>query len=85
MQVKGKMTVNIKNGKSIVGRGLLNSDNTEVYFDYSDKPYPSSIDWKNATNLTFEPDMGKEKYYSASETNYFFQGGWVGPRLIFKN
>ncbi len=82
----GEMTVDIKNGKSITGRGTLNSDITgEVYFDYGGKPYPSSLDWKKATSLTFTPDVGKKtKNYHADSTEYFFQGGWVGPRLILQ-
>jgi hypothetical protein len=85
MALSGTMTVDIKQGKSITGRGTLDWDNSgQVWFDYSAKNYPTSIDWKKATNLTFTPDLGKVKTYSASETEYFFNGGWVGPRLVLK-
>ena len=81
----GKMTVDIKNAKSITGPGTLESDNSgQVWFDFSGKPYPSSIDWKKATTLTFTPTMGKEKTYYAADTEYFFNGGWVGPRLVLQ-
>jgi site-specific recombinase XerC len=45
---------------------------------------PSSIDWKKATTLTFQPHMGKAKTCHASGTEYFFQGGWTGPRLVLQ-
>lgn len=81
----GTMKVDIANGKSISGRGALQSDNSgQIWFDYSDKPYPSSIDWKKATTLTFTPDMGKAQVFYASSTEYFFQGGWTGPRLVLQ-
>ncbi|NEP14621.1 MAG: hypothetical protein F6K14_31380 [Symploca sp. SIO2C1] len=80
----GKMTVELRNSKPITGPGNLTSDVSQEYFDYTDKPYPSSIDWKQATTLTFKPDQGKEKTYLASETKYYFNAGWVGPRLVFR-
>jgi hypothetical protein len=81
-EVTGTMVVDIENAKSITGRGTLKSDNSQVYFDYFGKPYPSSIDWKKATTLTFTPDKGKKKSYHKSDVEYFFNGGWVGPRLV---
>lgn len=81
----GVMEVALNNAKPIKGRGTLNSDNSgQIWFDYSGKPYPSKIDWKNATVLTFTPDMGSVKTFWASDTQYFFNGGWVGPRLVLK-
>ena len=85
MATAGTMKVEIRNAKAIVGRGTLDSDNSgQKWFDYSGKPYPSKIDWKSATTLTFTPDMGKAQTFSASDTEYFFQGGWVGPRLVLQ-
>lgn len=81
----GSMKVDIANAKSITGRGVLQSDNSgQIWFDYGDKPYPSSIDWKKATTLTFTPDMGKAQVFYASNTQYFFNSGWVGPRLVLQ-
>jgi hypothetical protein len=81
-QTHGIMTVEISNGASIVGPGDLKSDSSgQVWFDYTGKNYPSRIDWKKAKNLKFKPHIGKEKSYHASETDYFFDGAWVGPRL----
>jgi hypothetical protein len=62
-QVTGTLVVDIMNGKSITGRGTLTSDNSQVDFDYPGKPYPTSIDWKKATNLTFKPVVGKKREY----------------------
>ena len=85
MATAGTMTVEIQNAKSVVGRGTLDSDTSgQVWFDYSGKPFPSSIDWKKATTLTFKPDLGKERTFYAKETEYFFNTGWVGPRLVLK-
>jgi hypothetical protein len=61
MPTAGTITVAITNAKSISGPGTLNSDNSgQMWFDFSGKPYPSSIDWKKATTLTFRPHLGKE-------------------------
>jgi hypothetical protein len=79
----GQMIVEFNNGKPMTGPGKLVDDgNGQVYFDYSDKPYPSTIDWKTATTLTFKPYMGKKRTFFKKDAEYFFQGGWVGPRLV---
>ena len=82
----GQMTVEIRNGKAITGRGRLSEEiGGEVYFDYAGKPYPSSVDWKRATSLTFTPDVGKKtKQWFAANDMYYFQGGWVAPRLLIE-
>jgi hypothetical protein len=84
-ETAGNMKVEISNAAAKTGPGALKSDNSgQVWFDYSGKDYPSSIDWKKATTLTFQPHMGKAKTYHASGTEYFFQGGWTGPRLVLQ-
>ena len=76
----GDIIVTFKSGKQVKGRGTLNDKNTaQPYIDYGKKPYPSSLDMKNAASVRFEPDMGKAIEFNRWE--YFFQGGWVGPRL----
>jgi hypothetical protein len=81
----GVMEVALKNAKSIKGPGTLKSDESgQVWFDYSGKDYPSSIDWKKATVLTFTPSMGNVQTFWGSETEYFFNSGWVAPRLVLK-
>ncbi len=85
MHLFGKMKVDITNAKSITGKGTYNKDNSgQIWFDYSGRPYPSIIDWKKATSLTFTPNMGKEKYFHKNDTEYFFQGGWKAPRLVLQ-
>jgi len=77
----GKITVTFTQGKASVGRGTYNDPaGPQPYLDYTDKPYPSSIDMKKATGVTFTPDMGKAK--SFSKWQYLFTSGWVGPRLL---
>lgn len=81
----GTMTVEITQAPAITGRGSLQSDNSgQIWFDYADRPYPSPIDWKKATTLTFKPDMGKQQVFYASKTQYFFNAGWTGPRLVLQ-
>jgi hypothetical protein len=85
MATFGKMTVEITNAKAIVGHGDLDSDASgQTWFDYNGKPYPSKIDWKKATTCTFDPDKGKQKSWLAKDVEYFFNGGWVGPRLVLQ-
>lgn len=79
----GEMVVEIENAKSITGHGTLKSDDSgQLWFDYNGKPYPSKLDWKKATSLTFTPNIGKKRQFLASDVEYFFNGGWVGPRLL---
>lgn len=85
MPIFGKLKVELTSGPAISGRGTWDSDTSgQIWFDFQGKPYPSSIDWKKATSLTFTPDMGKDKSYSASSCEYFFNGGWVGPRIVLQ-
>lgn len=82
----GSMTVEITNGPSITGPGNLNEDNGgRIWFDYTGKDYPSSIDWKKATNLTFTPGMGKVRNFTKPPAQYFFNAGWVAPRLVLQS
>ncbi|WP_323119234.1 hypothetical protein [Burkholderia alba] len=77
----GKITVTFSSGKDSVGHGTLNDiDGPQPYLDYDGKPYPSSIDMKKATGVSFEPDMGKTRNFS--KWQYFFQGGWNAPRIL---
>jgi hypothetical protein len=83
--LNGTMKVEIKNAKAISGLGTLSRDTSgQIWFDFSGKPYPSSLDWKKATTLTFTPNMGKERTYYKADTEFFFNGGWVGPRLVLQ-
>jgi len=85
MPTHGTMKVRIRNGKTIVGTGYLDSnDSGQVWFDFSGKPYPSPLDWKFATTLTFKLAVGKERTWAASEVEYCFQSGWAGPRLVLQ-
>jgi hypothetical protein len=80
----GEIIVTLQGGKKHKGRGTLSDANTsKPYLDYAAKPYPSKIDFKTATNVQFKPDMGRAVDYSKWE--YFFQGQWVGPRLVLKS
>jgi hypothetical protein len=77
----GTITVTFTSGPSSVGRGTLNdASGPQPYLDYSGKPYPSSIDMKKANGVSFAPDMGKVRHFS--KWQYFFNGGWVGPRIL---
>lgn len=79
--VNGTITVTFSSGPKSVGRGTYNdAQGPQPYLDYAGKPYPSEIDMKKATGVSFEPDMGKEK--SFSKWRYFFQGGWQAPRIL---
>jgi hypothetical protein len=84
MPTHGKMTVDMSKGKAIVGHGNLSIEASRVWFDYDGKPYPSKLDWENASSLTFEPDMGRSRSWLASEVEYFFNSGWVAPRLVLE-
>ena len=78
----GEIIVTFSKGKKSVGRGTLKdwkSGKLQAYADYSGKPYPTKIDMKNATDVRFQPDKGKEIIFS--KWVYFFNSGWVGPRL----
>ncbi len=77
----GTITVTFKSGPKSEGRGTLNDANgAQPYLDYSGTPYPTSIDMKKATSISFQPDMGKARYFS--KWRYFFNGGWAGPRIL---
>lgn len=77
----GTITVTFRSGPASVGRGTLSdAGGPQPYLDYSGKPYPSSIDMKKATAVSFAPDMGKTRHFS--KWSYFFNGGWVGPRIL---
>jgi hypothetical protein len=81
MAVFGNITVTFSSGPAITGPGTYNNDDpAQLYLDYSGKPYPTSIDMKKATAVSFQPHMGKTVNFS--KWTYFFNGGWVGPRLI---
>ena len=81
--VFGSMKVELTNARAIVGTGTMNSDNAgQVWFDYDGKPFPSKIDWRSATTLTFTPSMGKASTSFASDWEYLFNGQWLGPRLV---
>jgi len=85
MPTTGQMKVELAQDKAITGRGALESDSSgQVWFDYSDRPFPSKIDWRSATTLTFVPDLGKSRSWLASDVEYFYNGGWVGPRLVLE-
>ena len=76
----GDIIVTFKSGKKVKGRGrLIDENGPDPHIDYSKKPYPSSIDMKDAASVRFEPDMGRAIDFARWE--YFFQGGWDGPRL----
>ena len=77
--IAGKITVKFKQGKNSVGRGTFYQNGTEPYIDYAGKPHPIALDMKNATEVIFTPDMGKEKSFTQWE--FFYNGQWVGPRL----
>jgi hypothetical protein len=79
----GEITVTFSSGPKQVGRGTLKDwkdGKLQAYFDYSGKPYPTKIDMKKATGITFKPDMGKEITFST--WTYMFQSGWAAPRLL---
>lgn len=81
MATFGSITVTFSSGPAITGPGTYNTDDpSQLYLDYSGKPYPTSIDMKKATAVSFQPSMGKKVNFSTWE--YFFNGGWVGPRLL---
>lgn len=79
--VSGTITVTFSQGKASVGTGTLSdAKGPQPYLDYSGKPYPSSIDMKTATAVSFAPHIGKTVNFS--KWKYYFQSGWVGPRIL---
>ncbi|CAF1204287.1 unnamed protein product [Didymodactylos carnosus] len=83
----GKIEVHFKGGKkTAVGRGTLHADETHI--DYCDRPYPSELDMKDATEIVFTPDTGSKTTYDATydphNPIYFNNAEWLGPRLVLK-
>ena len=79
--ISGVIEVTFSSGPASLGHGTLNdAGGPQPYLDYSGKPYPSSIDMKKATSVSFTPHVGKKRTFSKWE--YFFNGGWVGPRIL---
>jgi hypothetical protein len=79
----GSMNVEYSSGPAMTGPGNMTADGSQLYFDYTERAFPSKIDWRIATTLTFTPSMGKKQVFSQSDAKYYFTGGWVGPRLVF--
>jgi hypothetical protein len=77
--LQGTCTFTLKSGKKTSNAAVLFDPKGNSYIDITSKPFPSAIDMKNVTGITFTPHLGKEREYST--WSYLYNAGWLGPRF----
>lgn len=75
----GTCTFTFRSGKQLSVSATLSDPGGDSYIDITGKPFPTAIDMKGVTGITFAPYQGRQRDYSSWE--YLHDGQWVGPRL----
>jgi len=75
----GTCTFTFRSGKEVSVSATLSDPGGDSYIDITGRPFPTAIDMKKVTGITFAPNMGRQRTYSSWQ--YFYNGQWVGPRL----